>query len=131
MCHALGLMHQIANSSDAGLFVAAAAAACMCHDRFLRGLCAHHAPWQPDRTFVANNNAAYSLQLWDMPGLQRLHQLLSLYYREAEAAVVLYDITNSKSFERVKRACVLDDRNPFRVRLSCPVCPIVSVCFAG
>ena len=57
-----------------------------------------------NRNFVANNNAVYSLQLWDTPGLQRLHQLLSLYYREAEAVVVLYDITNSKSFERVNSA---------------------------
>ena len=46
--------------------------------------------------------AGYNLALWDTPGLPKFHQLVSLYYRAAEAAVVVYDITNPQSFQRVR-----------------------------
>ncbi|VDO91139.1 unnamed protein product [Schistosoma curassoni] len=37
-----------------------------------------------------------------MLGQERYHSLAPMYYRGAQAAVVVYDITNQNSFERAK-----------------------------
>ncbi|CAH8474244.1 unnamed protein product [Heterobilharzia americana] len=41
-------------------------------------------------------------EIWDTAGQERYHSLAPMYYRGAQAAVVVYDITNSSSFERAK-----------------------------
>lgn len=42
------------------------------------------------------------LQLWDTAGQERFRSMAPMYYRGANAAVVVYDITNPHSFEDVK-----------------------------
>ncbi|KAJ5074789.1 ras-related protein rab-5a [Anaeramoeba ignava] len=42
------------------------------------------------------------LQIWDTAGQERYHSLAPMYYKGASAAVVVFDITQFKSFERSK-----------------------------
>ena len=39
-------------------------------------------------------------EIWDTAGQERYHSLAPMYYRGAKAAVVVYDITDVKSFEK-------------------------------
>jgi len=41
-------------------------------------------------------------EIWDTAGQERFHSLAPMYYRGAQAAIVVYDITNMQSFERAK-----------------------------
>ncbi|KAK4473508.1 hypothetical protein MN116_002870 [Schistosoma mekongi] len=41
-------------------------------------------------------------EIWDTAGQERYHSLAPMYYRGAQAAVVVYDITNQDSFDRAK-----------------------------
>lgn len=43
------------------------------------------------------------LQLWDTAGQERFRSLIPSYIRDSAVAVVVYDITNSKSFEQTER----------------------------
>eukprot|EP01091_Cochliopodium_minus_P015264 TRINITY_DN5381_c0_g1_i1.p1 TRINITY_DN5381_c0_g1~~TRINITY_DN5381_c0_g1_i1.p1 ORF type:complete len:214 (-),score=45.44 TRINITY_DN5381_c0_g1_i1:94-735(-) len=42
------------------------------------------------------------LQIWDTAGQERFRSLAPMYYRGAIAAILVYDITNSESFEQTK-----------------------------
>ena len=48
------------------------------------------------------NDGAATLNVWDTAGQERFHALGPIYYRDADAAVLVYDITDSDSFDRVK-----------------------------
>ncbi|OBZ89397.1 Vacuolar protein sorting-associated protein 21 [Choanephora cucurbitarum] len=41
-------------------------------------------------------------EIWDTAGQERFHSLAPMYYRNALAAMVVFDITKSSSFERAK-----------------------------
>ena len=43
------------------------------------------------------------LSIWDTAGQERFHSLGPIYYRDARGAVLVYDITDRPSFDRVKR----------------------------
>eukprot|EP01114_Cavostelium_apophysatum_P004341 TRINITY_DN14559_c0_g1_i1.p1 TRINITY_DN14559_c0_g1~~TRINITY_DN14559_c0_g1_i1.p1 ORF type:complete len:202 (-),score=41.70 TRINITY_DN14559_c0_g1_i1:11-616(-) len=43
------------------------------------------------------------LQLWDIAGQERFGLLTHVYYREADACVIVFDVTNPKSFQAVSR----------------------------
>ncbi|KAK6248510.1 hypothetical protein QUC31_020075 [Theobroma cacao] len=49
------------------------------------------------------NEATIKFDIWDTAGQERYHSLAPMYYRGAAAAVVVYDITSSDSFERAKK----------------------------
>ncbi|OBZ76699.1 Ras-like GTP-binding protein RYL2 [Grifola frondosa] len=42
------------------------------------------------------------LQLWDTAGQERFRSMAPMYYRGANAALLLYDITNASSFEDIR-----------------------------
>ena len=42
-------------------------------------------------------------EIWDTAGQERYHSLAPMYYRGANAAVIVYDITSLDSFERAKK----------------------------
>ncbi|XP_026325772.1 ras-related protein Rab-5B-like [Hyposmocoma kahamanoa] len=48
------------------------------------------------------NNVTVMLHIWDTAGQERYHSLLPMYYRGAQAAVVVYDITSKFSFDCAK-----------------------------
>ena len=41
--------------------------------------------------------------IWDTAGQERYHSLAKMYYRDANAAILVYDITKKGSFENLKR----------------------------
>lgn len=48
------------------------------------------------------DNTKVKIQLWDTAGQERFRSMAPMYYRRANAAVIVYDITNSKSFDQAK-----------------------------
>lgn len=44
----------------------------------------------------------YSLQIWDTAGQELYHSITRKYYRDADCAIVVYDITNRHSFQSVE-----------------------------
>ncbi len=55
-----------------------------------------------------------SLQIWDTAGQEKYHSLGSAFYNGAECCVIVFDITDQKSFERIEfwRNEFLDKANP-------------------
>ncbi|KAL7544264.1 hypothetical protein ACHAWF_007646 [Thalassiosira exigua] len=43
------------------------------------------------------------LSIWDTAGQERFHSLGPIYYRDAKGAILVYDITDRPSFDRVKK----------------------------
>mmetsp|Transcript_136707 Transcript_136707/g.237751 ORF Transcript_136707/g.237751 Transcript_136707/m.237751 type:complete len:210 (-) Transcript_136707:48-677(-) len=68
-----------------------------------------------DEREASTQNAAYlekrimvrgqqvQLSLWDTAGQERFHALAPIYYRDADGALLVYDITDLQSFERVAK----------------------------
>lgn len=48
------------------------------------------------------NNTKVKMQLWDTAGQERFKAMAPLYYRNANAALLVFDVTNHSSFEEVK-----------------------------
>lgn len=51
---------------------------------------------------VTVDDITVKLELWDTAGQERYHSLAPMYYRGAQAAIVVYDITNADTFSRAK-----------------------------
>ncbi|XP_030626040.1 ras-related protein Rab-21-like [Chanos chanos] len=49
---------------------------------------------------IAGNRV--TLSIWDTAGQERFHALGPIYYRDSNGAVLLYDITDEDSFQKVK-----------------------------
>ena len=47
---------------------------------------------------VLNNGAIVKLHIWDTSGQERFRAMTNLYYRDAQVALLTYDITNESSF---------------------------------
>ncbi|KAL3853915.1 hypothetical protein ACJMK2_013229 [Sinanodonta woodiana] len=47
---------------------------------------------------VSGPGQSVKFDIWDTAGQERYHSLAPMYYRGAQAAIVVYDITNAKSF---------------------------------
>jgi Ras-related protein Rab-21 len=43
------------------------------------------------------------LSVWDTAGQERFHALGPIYYRDADGALLVYDITDSESFNKVRK----------------------------
>ncbi|OQS03327.1 Rab21/Rab5 family GTPase [Thraustotheca clavata] len=51
---------------------------------------------------LAVDNQNLQLSLWDTAGQERFHALGPIYYRDADGALLVYDITDEESFKKVK-----------------------------
>merc|ERR1719367_994212 len=51
---------------------------------------------------VSINDNVVNFEIWDTAGQERYHSLLPMFYRGAKAAIIAYDITNTRSFSRAK-----------------------------
>ncbi|OHE94057.1 Ras family protein [Colletotrichum orchidophilum] len=49
------------------------------------------------------SKASLRLQLWDTAGQERFRSLIPSYIRDSSVAVVVYDISNAKSFQNTKK----------------------------
>ncbi|KAM0950217.1 putative small GTP-binding protein [Dioscorea sansibarensis] len=52
---------------------------------------------------LAVNDATVKFEIWDTAGQERYHSLAPMYYRGAAAAIIVYDISSTESFERAKK----------------------------
>jgi len=55
-----------------------------------------------NQTVTLPYDTIIKFQIWDTAGQERFHSLAPMYYRGAQAAIVVYDITNKNSFEKAK-----------------------------
>ncbi|XP_031843133.1 ras-related protein Rab-24 [Nomia melanderi] len=51
---------------------------------------------------IEHNDKSFIMGIWDTAGGERYDAMTKIYYRGAKAAVVCYDITNLKTFQRAK-----------------------------
>ncbi|KAJ5079703.1 ras and ef-hand domain-containing protein [Anaeramoeba ignava] len=51
---------------------------------------------------ITVNNEEIELQIWDTAGQERFRSITNHYYRNADAIMVVYDITNESSFTQLK-----------------------------
>lgn len=51
---------------------------------------------------VCLDDATVKFEIWDTAGQERYHSLAPMYYRGAQVAIVVYDITTPESFNRAK-----------------------------
>jgi Ras-related protein Rab-21 len=54
-----------------------------------------------DKKISVDGNIA-QLSIWDTAGQERFHALAPIYYRDADVAIIVYDVTDVQSFEKVK-----------------------------
>ncbi|XP_010691301.1 ras-related protein Rab5 isoform X2 [Beta vulgaris subsp. vulgaris] len=52
---------------------------------------------------VSFDEASIKFDIWDTAGQERYHSLAPMYYRNATAALLVYDISNMDSFVRAKK----------------------------
>jgi Ras-related protein Rab-21 len=74
--------------------------------RFAKGEYSEHRPETTEASFlekrVVVGEAQVELCIWDTAGQEVYHALAPIYYRGAHGAIIVYDITDSASFDRVK-----------------------------
>jgi small GTP-binding protein len=51
---------------------------------------------------ICLDDTTVKFEIWDTAGQERYHSLAPMYYRGAQAAIVVYDITNQESFAKAK-----------------------------
>jgi Ras-related protein Rab-5C len=49
------------------------------------------------------NNTTVKFEIWDTAGQERYHALTPMYYRNAKAAIVVFDVSNASSFDRAQK----------------------------
>jgi Ras-related protein Rab-21 len=47
--------------------------------------------------------SSVQLSVWDTAGQERFHALGPIYYRDADGALLVYDVTDAESFNKVKK----------------------------
>jgi Ras-related protein Rab-5C len=52
---------------------------------------------------ICLDDTVVKFEIWDTAGQERYHSLAPMYYRGAQAAIVMYDITNQASIARLSR----------------------------
>ncbi|CAK8691301.1 ras-related protein Rab-10-like [Clavelina lepadiformis] len=52
---------------------------------------------------VELNGKKIKLQIWDTAGQERFHTITTSYYRGANGIMLVYDITNTKSFDNISK----------------------------
>ncbi|CAG9326443.1 unnamed protein product [Blepharisma stoltei] len=53
--------------------------------------------------YLQFNDKTIKFNIWDTAGQERYHNLAIMYYRDANAVIMTYDITKRESFESLKR----------------------------
>ena len=53
-------------------------------------------------TYVEFNNTTLRMELWDTAGQEKYRSLTNIIYKDADATILVYDITNNESFTALK-----------------------------
>lgn len=77
------------------------------------------AAFQLRTVLMPGGTQAVKFEIWDTAGSERYRSLMPMYYRDASAAIVCYDICNARSFDRVtswiddfRKSAEQSDTNP-------------------
>lgn len=54
------------------------------------------------RIVVGPTRRKMTLQIWDTAGQERFRSMAPMYYRNAKAAILVFDLLNAASFEKIK-----------------------------
>ena len=60
------------------------------------------ASFKTKQVIVDEQNNIVKLNIWDTAGQERYDALTKMYFKGAQAAVVVYDVTDEYSFEKAK-----------------------------
>jgi small GTP-binding protein len=52
---------------------------------------------------IIKNGKSYNFNIWDTAGQEKYNCLVPLYYRNCDAAIIVYDITNNISYQTAKK----------------------------
>jgi len=52
---------------------------------------------------IFQNRTAIKYEIWDTAGQERYYSLIPMYYRGAQVALIVYDVTSLESFESAKK----------------------------
>ena len=53
-------------------------------------------------TFKEYNNKTINFEIWDTAGQEKYRSLTQLFYKDAQIAILVYDITNEESYEEIQ-----------------------------
>jgi small GTP-binding protein len=51
---------------------------------------------------ITTADSIYALEIWDTAGQEQYHALSSMFYRDADAGIVVFDLTDQTSFSKCK-----------------------------
>jgi small GTP-binding protein len=51
---------------------------------------------------ITYQDTSYTLEIWDTAGQEQYHALSSMFYRDADAGIVVFDVTDHASFTKCK-----------------------------
>ena len=54
------------------------------------------------KTLIIGNSKLLKLEIWDTAGQERYRSLTTMFYKDANAAILVYDITREDSFKELK-----------------------------
>ncbi|GAC72854.1 GTPase Rab5/YPT51 [Moesziomyces antarcticus T-34] len=69
---------------------------------FLTVNCFHHSDPRHSQQKCRLEDRLIKFEIWDTAGQERFHSLAPMYYRNAQASAVIYDVTKASSFEKAK-----------------------------
>ena len=49
-----------------------------------------------------DNDKILKFEIWDTSGREKYHSISTMYYKEAKAAILVYDITRANTFKEIK-----------------------------
>jgi len=55
------------------------------------------------KTLILEDKKIVKIQLWDTAGQDKFRAITRNYYKGAKAIILIYDVTNSKSFENIQK----------------------------
>jgi small GTP-binding protein len=65
------------------------------------------------------NEKAIKFQIWDTAGQEKYHSLAPMYYRNAVAAILVYDITKASTFQTLQNwVFELEQRGPKNIAIA-------------
>mgnify|MGYP004701330105 CR=1 FL=1 len=55
-----------------------------------------------EKTIIVEDKEV-NLDIWDTAGQERFHSLTPMYYRDSDAAIIVFDVTDANSFAKAKQ----------------------------
>ena len=60
--------------------------------------------------FIKDYNRSIYFDIWDTAGITKQRNVAKIFYKDASTIILVYDITNKKSFEEIKNYWIKDIR---------------------